>query len=218
MCHYIRLIIIFLLFTLVGCATARNHESQDLFWKTTQQTVIIAETMAPQPVVYKIGNQGLLDYDVINSTSENSIDDFVKQINLSWYREMPADLATQMKLHNFNAVIYQEPIKLNKKEYAAVKQKTGGDALLVLTLEAIGAKRDYFGFVAKGAPEAYCVLTGDLINLHNNKVIWHYTATIVEPILAPWDQAPHYANYSSALRLAINSAKQELEDSLFSAH
>ena len=75
------------------------------------------------------------------------------------------------------------------------------------------------GFISGGAPQAYCVLSGELIDPRNQKKpLWRSEIEIMQPIQEPWDQSPHFSNLMGALNEATVAARTELLDSFFSGH
>jgi hypothetical protein len=202
---------------LAGCATEPNVQLADNFWKNPNQKIAVATTKAPKPQLYEMGNQGLLDY-AINSSMNNSLDDYLSRTDLSWYRNISANFAAKLKQRNMSAKSYIEQLGSDQTNYASFASQVDTNKLLVIKLEALGAKRDYYGFIPIDAPQAYCVLTGELVNTEDNQILWRYKTTITQPIQGTWDQPPNYPNLNNALTLAVNTAQQELLDSFFSGH
>jgi hypothetical protein len=95
--------------------------------------------------------------------------------------------------------------------------QTDSDQILMIKLDEIGARRYYNNFLPTGAPEAYCVLAGELIN-KRHQVIWRYRAEAFEPIRGTWNQAPNFPNLTNAINIAARSAQEDLLDSFFSGH
>lgn len=213
------LIMTLLLLVEAGCAIHKSSQQVPAaFWQVNQQRVIVAEQFAAKPQIYKTIHEGLPEYRIRNPIA-TEFDHYVEQIDLAWYHAIPEQFVEQLTLHNLRATALQAPIKATHSEYKTIYKQTGAATLLVIHLDAIGAKREYFGFMPQGVPMAYCALSGELIDLqHDNTILWHYTAKVTEPVLEPWDQAPRYSNFTSALKLAVNTAMQELEDNFFSAH
>jgi hypothetical protein len=202
---------------LAGCATQQNVPLGDNFWKNPKQKIAVVTTKAPKPQIYQMGNQGLLDY-AINSAMNKNLDNYLSSTDLSWYRNIPSKFTAQLKQRNVYAKAYLEPLGDDQTNYASFARQIDSDKLLVIKLEALGAKRDYYAFIPVNAPQAYCVMTGELISTKNNLVLWRYKTTITEQVQGAWDQPPNYPNLGNALSLAISSAQQELLDSFFSGH
>ena len=80
----------------------------------------------------------------------------------------------------------------------------------------MGVRREYYGFIPTGAPQAYCVLAGRLTDLSDKKIWWSHDVEIILPVQGAWDQPPSYPNFTQALHLAMDEAREELVDSFFS--
>lgn len=200
---------------LMGCATQHNVELADSFWQSPNHKIAVATTKAPKPQIHQVGNQGLLDY-AISSAVNSKLDTHLAQTDISWYRNMPQIFAERLQHKNILAKPYFQPINAKKENYLYIMGQTHSEKLLIIKLEALGAKRTYFSVIPKEAPQAYCEMIGELIDMRDNKVLWHHKASITEPVQGAWDQPPNYPNLDHALKLAINSAQHELLDSFFS--
>lgn len=201
---------------LVGCASHADVPMSESFWQNKQQKVTVAAAKAPKPQLHKQGPQGLLDVAIANAMT-NDLDKRLQQIDLSWYHRMPTSFGASLKQRGVSVVPYNSQVSDDQKEYTRLAINNS-DKVLVIKLEAIGAKRDYYAMVPTGAPQGYCVMSGELINVADNKVLWRYTATSAQPVQGAWDQPPAYPNLTNAIELAANSARQELLDSFFSGH
>lgn len=210
-------LIIFGFTFLAGCATQPNIQLTDNFWKNPNQKIAVITTTPPKPQIYQMGNQGLLDYAIVSAMNSN-LDNYLSRTDLTWYHQLPLNFVTQLKQRNIYAKAYLEPISADQTNYANFASQIDSDKLLIIKLEALGAARDYYAFIPTSAPQAYCVMSGELINTQSNQVLWRYKTTITQPVQGAWDEAPNYPNLSNALTLAINAAQQELLDSFFSDH
>ncbi|TAK72072.1 MAG: hypothetical protein EPO11_10490 [Gammaproteobacteria bacterium] len=202
---------------LAGCASERNIQLSDNFWQNKQQKIAVATTKAPTPQFYRVGQQGLLDV-AINNSMNKDLDKRLERIDLDWYQQLPVSFSDQLKKRNIYAKSYLNQLDPDDDNYQRIAAQIDSDKILVIKLEEIGAKREYFGFIPKGAPEAVCEMTGELIDVKNNQVLWRYKTTAELPVKGNWDQPPNYPNLTNALQLAVNSARQELVDSFFSGH
>lgn len=204
---------------LMGCASGnRNIALQDNFWKNQNKKITVASFKAPQPQVHQVGGQGLLDM-AITSVANKSINNKLKQTDLGWYNEMPQEFANQLKNKHIQAAVLSRKLEAKQKNYSSELAETNGDLLLTLELKAIGARREYAaGFIPQGAPEAYCVLVGELIDPKDKKVLWHHETEVLQKVQGAWDQPPAFPNFTAAHNIAVAEAKQELLDSFFSGH
>lgn len=205
------------LITLTGCAGPRNIQLSEEFWQTKNQNITIATFKTPEPQVHVKGEQGLVDL-AINSAMNNNMNKALKRTDLSWYSNLYSRFVERFKTHKINSSIVSRQVEPGKKNYEMLLTQANaeGDKLLTLELRAVGARRTYCGFIPTGAPEAYCVVVGELIDPKDKKVWWHHATEIITPVKGPWDQSPHYPNFANALDIAMHEAKQEIVDSFFS--
>jgi len=200
---------------LTGCAGKRNIPLAENFWQEKQQKIRVASFKAPEPQMHTVGQQGLVDL-AINSAMNNQMNKAIKNIDISWYAMLPENFSGQLKKHHMNVTLHPQPIDTSKKSRDAILGQAAGDKLLTLELRAVGARRDYYGFIPTGAPQAYCVLVAEMVDPKDKKVLWRHETEILQPVEGAWDQPPNYPNFTRALQVAVNDAKQELLDSFFS--
>jgi hypothetical protein len=214
---------------LVGCSQP-NVPLKQSFWKNHQQHVAVTTNKVPKAGLYKEGAQGLLDMAIndADSTGFRHYLESYKLNNLS--SELRTNFVKGLKKHNIKAKrvarIDTEKLDdsgLNKtqyaiKDYRPLAIKIGPEKLLIVSINAAGATRKYYGFIPLGAPKAFCNLEGHLVNLNNDKILWRYTAKVYVPIQGNWDQPPRYPNFTAALNQAVELAKQEVTDNFFYAN
>jgi hypothetical protein len=206
----------FIGFILTGCAPS-NVPLPDSFWQDNKQSITIVTVKAPTPGLSQEGMLGVLNY-AINSGINSDLDKYLAQADLAWYNALPNDFATKMRKHDINVKIYGNKLASSPSNYASLKGQINTDKVLILRLVGYGAERQYNGSIPMGKPKGYCELTGDLVDLNTNKVLWHYNASISEPINGEWDQPPAYPNLTAAMKQAVAVAQDELLDSFFSGN
>ena len=201
---------------LMGCGSRpKNVALTDSFWETPKQKIMIAAYKAPEPEIHTVGEQGLLDM-AITSVATREINAAVKRTELTWYHHLPTTFAQRLKGQHMEATLYDDPIENGKKGFEHALAQAQDNKLLTLKLRAIGARREYYGFLPTSAPEGYCSLVGELIDPTDKKVLWRHEVEIKQPVQGSWDQPPNFPNFSHALEEAVASAKDELLDSFFS--
>lgn len=200
---------------LTGCAQQRNVQLSDSFWQDKNQKVAIAAFKAPEPQVHRVGGEGLVEL-AVNSAMNKNMNNALKRTDLSWYDNMDATFADRLKAQKISTSVLPKQFESNKKNREIILRQAEGDKVLTLELRAVGARRTYYGFIPTGAPEAYCLLVGELVDPKDKKVLWHHETEIIEPVKGDWDQSPHYPNFANALNVAVTEAKQEMLDSFFS--
>ncbi len=202
---------------LSGCATEKNIPMSEKFWENKPEQMVIAESKAEKPALYKVGNQGLLDM-AINSVMTKTMNEQIGKSDETWYHSLPQEFANRLQKNNIKVHAVSEVIGDDEKTYPAFAARLSADELLVIRLEAFGATRNYYSFIPTGAPKAYCELYGELVNEKNHTVLWRHRAMASEMVQGPWDQPPAYPNLMQAIKLAASNAQEELLDSFFSGH
>lgn len=212
----ILLIIIALLF-LSSCATQKNIQLTETFWQQKQHKIAIAAEKPAEPGVTFVGSQGLLDL-AINHAMTNKLNIRLKQTDLTWYEHLSNELADKFKEHSINTIIADKETTIDDKKVTSIAAKYSTNEILIVKLKALGVIRRYTGFLPTGAPEAYCLMEGKLIDTTTKQTKWLHLTETKLPIKGNWDQPPTYPNVVSSVKEAISISKQEMMDSLFSGH
>lgn len=214
--HFIILISVFLLVG-QGCAGKKqNIPLADEFWQQKPQAKItIASFVDPIAQLVPRGQIGLLDLVIIDTANKN-LNNSLKHHNLAIYHELNKRFVTEFKKRNIPVTIANN-LTSEKAEKSLIAQLDNGN-LLTIQLINIGVAREYYGFIPRSYPQAFCWLQGKLINPINNTELWYHKTEIIEPIVGKWDEPPHYSNILAALDRALANATQELLDSFFSGH
>jgi len=201
---------------LEGC-TPPNVPLTDSFWQNSQQKMTVATVVPPTPGMYKKGPQGVVDM-MISYAADEDFTNYISKTDLTWYGNFKADFIKELQKRNMQASIYPDNIPIKQKDYSSIFAQTNSNNLLLIRLEALGAVREYYGFIPLDAPKGYCVLSGELINLQNNQVLWRDRVELSQPVSGKWDQPQHYPNFSDALNAVEYSAQQKLLDNFFIGH
>lgn len=205
---------------IAGCSSSRkNIKLNDEFWQNNKNhKIVIAKVKKPKAGLTKTGSQGILDF-AINSAVTNSFDKHLTNYaDLNWYDQMPNKFASGLNERNITAQIYPTALKDSKLKNTNFVFEMEGNKLLTIELENIGAIRNYYSVIPTGAPKAYCVIKGELIDQTDKKVLWRHIMTVEEPVQGEWDQPPYYPNFNKALAHATTLAQEEIIDSFFSGH
>src|SRR3990167_8714519 len=150
----VRSVIISLGFALlVGCAQSNVPMSEN-FWQNKQQKIAVTTTQAPVPQLYEMGNQGLLDI-AISATMNSDLNQYLKRADLTWYYRFPQDFAQQISQRHLYAKSYSEQLSASRTDYAGFAVQANSDTVLIIKLQALGAKRNYYAFIPTEAPQAY---------------------------------------------------------------
>lgn len=200
---------------LVGCATEKNIPLSDAFWQEKNNKVAVAIVKPEQPGITKAGSQGLLDY-AINSAMTSKLDKHLSKTNLTWYYSLSDEFSKKMQKLQVNAKTIDMIAAEDAKKYPGLAAQNNSDKILVIRLLAVGAIRNYSGFIPLSDPKAYCVLKGELLDVNTKKIIWRHVAAVTLPVQGSWDQPPAYPNLTSKMHIAIETSRQEILDSFFS--
>jgi ABC-type uncharacterized transport system auxiliary subunit len=214
-------LIISSLIFLSGCATPeKNIALTENFWKDSKHKITVANTKITntnKPKLHSMGNQGLLDM-AISSAATKTFSNYLEKTDCAWYNDLSKKFVGQLKKRNISSEIHPMYIDPEQKKEAVFTAKIDGNKLLLIELQQLGAIRNYYGFIPTGAPKAYCLLKGELINREDKQVLWRHITKIEEPVQGNWDQPPAYPNFTLALQQAVVSAQEEMIDSFFSGH
>jgi hypothetical protein len=221
--------IIIAVLTVSGCATP-NVGLQETFWQDHKQRVVVASGPIPRPNLYQQGQAGLLEV-AVNEAVTDQFQQYLSHYPLNSVANIRAEFSARLKAHQMNVSVYNQALdvkQLNARHskdvnhFAAVDftpfvAKVGLHKLLIISVEKIGAERQYYSIVPIGAPKAVCALNGRLVDLHDNRILWRYRSQVVLSVKGNWNHPPSYPEFSKTLEKAISLAKQELLDSFFTA-
>jgi uncharacterized protein (UPF0335 family) len=214
---------------LVGCASVQQPVSLNpSFWENRQQTVGVAMTTSTPPTATMLGQQGLLDI-VINRGNAKSLIGFLEQMEIARLKTIVKEFSDQLAARGFNVKTIDEPIDISKLDkfsgqsgetpFAKLdfrKLKTDDmDKLIVISVNRVGTVRNYYGFIPLDAPQADLSLTGQMVDLSNNQLLWYTVESKTMPIPEPWDQAPSFENVSGAVLANVDQGLESFQQSFF---
>lgn len=207
---------------LAGCAShVPNVDASQQFWQNKQQTVAIAKTPAQNEKAkfYSEGDQGLLD-EGLTELANSSVRKTVSQYDATGILPSArAQLIAALKAHHINAKVVGvvdrkqlsdsklQPTQYSTKNYHQLSALYGSDKLLTLTFDQLGVVHRYESIISVAAPQAVCTITGRLVNLKDNHIIWRHQSTFVTNIDKPYDDS---ANIYSAIQYASQNSVQDL--------
>lgn len=90
------------------------------------------------------------------------------------------------------------------------KTKYDVDKLVLISVPRIGTIRNYYGFVPLGSPTGLTHLTGQVINLSNNRLEWNQSVVQTAPCTEPWDAPPDYPKLTEAVYTALEQSRTVL--------
>lgn len=219
----------FVALMLVGCATVQKPVSLNpSFWENRQQTVGVAVTKSNPPDAMMLGQQGLLEY-AINRGVAKSLIDFLEKMEIARLKTVTKEFAEQLTARGFKVQTIDEPIDVSKLDkfsgksgetsYATLdfrKLKTDNmDKLIVISVNRVGTVRNYYGFIPLDAPQADLSLTGQMVDLSDNQLLWYTVENKTMPIPEPWDQAPSFENVAGAVLANVDQGLESFQQSFF---
>lgn len=209
-----------------GCVT--NVAMQDSFWSETGRTVGVAVVAFPQPAVLRAGSQGALDV-VINAAATADLAQKLSTFDPSAFTAIREEVAGVLRERGMRPVIIEELIDVEAlpkaeqgggrsgRDYSELGRRYDVDHLVLLSIQAVGATRKYYGFIAVGPHYGYCVGSGELIDLATSEVTWRYTmgynASRVK-VDGQWRNPPDYPEMLAATAQAIDQAVADVTENL----
>ena len=210
-----------------ACTSVNNVPLNRSFWKKPEQVAVVQEP-GFKPQFYPEGQQGILDL-IVEDIATKNFRNYLQTLNMKWYPKLKQQFVVSFKKSGVKVKTLSEDIStknfnyLNKNlqqyakyDYSFLKTRIGVSKLLLISVDAAGAIRRYYGFIPLSSPKAYVSLTGRLINLKNNRILWRYTAQSTVAVAGKWDQPPMYGNFTVAFNEAVRRAAGELMQNLFS--
>ncbi|WP_419661113.1 uncharacterized protein Dvar_15340 [Desulfosarcina variabilis str. Montpellier] len=221
---FIGMLSIFLI-GLSGCA--KNVALKKTLWEKPDAKVGIAiETLPELHTQQKGGGLGLLEVG-INALVNSTLRDHLKETSCDSFSGIKKKFAGRIKAGGLEPIIIDDYIDVkslpeveNKQEgksdidVSSLAEKYDVDYLLMLKIKSVGTTRNYFFVIPVGAPKAYCVAGGKLIEGKTNEEYWAYTMKQDEvkvDIEGEWDNPPDYPELDAAIEKAIAQAVAQVE-------
>ncbi|MBA1228156.1 hypothetical protein G7013_00670 [Pseudomonas viridiflava] len=207
--------------SLTGCAHVQPPVALDhQFWDDKEQTIGVAITVVPQPVLALTGTQGLLDLAIntgVNSNLRGNVEKWqVKDLNT-----LPDAIVAKLKAKGYKAKRINEPVNLNTykevsfregytiRDLSSIKTTYGVDRLLLVNVQVTGATRSYYSVVPTSVPMAQVGGQGMVVNLADNKLLWFKSFAVVQAAQGEWDE-PNYANLTNAFYQTMDTSRQQM--------
>lgn len=217
-----------------ACAPSRLTVKPE-FWHERQARIGVALTRHPDAGAHKAGAQGLLDM-AINAGMAADLKSHLKKLDVSEFDRIRERFVQELGKRGMNAVAlpgYLDPStypargedapqieNAYDRDLAALRAEHKLDAVVLLQVRRYGTLRSYYGFIPLGAPQGFCEVKGQMVDLKTGAMLWQTQvpenqATV--PASGEWDQPPDYPNLTVALRAAMANGNEFLQKEFFNA-
>lgn len=222
-----KILLVIILGSLLSACASPNVPLKPTFWQERPK-VKVANDKLPQPVLYHMGQQGILDY-VISDAVTKDFNHYLHNFDLNKLVSLRKDFVKRLRANNIPATkfatinvkklpwVNKKKQEFSERNFSQFSTKIGNSRLLVVSTNLLGAIRNYYAMIPLGPPRAICELEGRLVNIKNNRVLWRYTSRIELPVKGYWSQPPAYPNFTNALNEAIEVSRTQLMDNFFSS-
>ncbi len=183
------------------------------FWKDTGPTIGVAMNEPPVTRLTGIYRAPLaLPSNAANTAAPGK---HPNDPDFSAFNRIQTTLKSVLGQHGFKASIVKTPVDLAhlpafdgpggasyyaSKDFRSLKEKLGVDRLLLIDRPVFGYTRRPGGSVLDSyAQDTHCGASGSLINLADNRILWHASWPASHQVADPWDQPPNFPNRNRAL-------------------
>jgi hypothetical protein len=213
---------IFCAVVLTACATRQEPVSFNTATLKVENRIGVVLTSVPKVDLTLPGASCLLCYAVA-SAANSSLNKHTQALPTTDVLNFKDELASVLRKKGLNATAIAEPLyvpslpdfsgkaaNVATKDFSSFQKKHGFDKLLVIDITALGVERTYATYVPTGAPRAYLVGTGYLVNLSNNTYEWYLPLQTFRAAEGNWDEPPTFPGLTNAYFQVIEVSKDEL--------
>jgi hypothetical protein len=213
-----------LLLSLIGCASIQEpiSLSSNVFDDRNIKVGLIHTEIPTAETIYT-GSIGLLDYAIIAGTNEG-LDDHLATLSFPEYKEFITSIEETLEDKDLDLIVVDTP--LTRESAKGLKRPTEGksnndfssyqsqhnlDLLLLIDIKSIGTTRSYYGFIPTSEPLAQSVVTGQLIDLSSNQLLWYSNTVTQKTISTPWDEADNdYPNLTTTVYQSLDESFKKI--------
>lgn len=213
-----------------GCATVTPQVAVgSKFWENRQGTIAISQAAIPAPAAFQEGSQGLLDV-AINQGMASDLNKHLQTLSTARAAAIPDNFSRLLTDRGFSVKKLDKPVDESalpdfkqasgtggvyaKKDYRSLKSE-GVDRLLVIQVKRSGTARPYYGFIPLAGPSVVFDVTGQLIDLSTNELLWNHDGTNRALVPDPWDQPPTFGNITASLTEQMEKGSAAFERTFF---
>lgn len=199
-----------------GCATpvqqridlADNYFSSS---KAKEGKVGVVMAELPKPNTAFPGANCLLCLGVANGM-HSALNKEVQTFSTDELKPLPHDVVALLKKRGFDAVLIDEPLKIDalpdldakgatnkaRKNFTSLKTKYNVDRLMVVHFTALGVWRSYSAYVPTDPPKAVIAGNASLIDLSTHSLEWYLPVNVSRTADGEWDEAPNFPGLTNA--------------------
>lgn len=207
---------------LTGCASVQQPlPLEETFWSEKQEVIGVAIAELPKPGSVLGGQQGLLDL-AINTGVTSGMRAKVETWDITSLHGTPEKVVAQLQVLGYQAKPLAQPLTLadlpeikgtklgySKINFSPLKEQEGIDKLVLFTVSAAGTYRTYYSIVPTSDPIAQVGATVQVIDLDDNRLLFHKPLAITRAADGDWDESPDYPNLSNAFYQALDEIQQQ---------
>jgi hypothetical protein len=188
-----------------------------------KNTIGVLQTKIPEVSVEFPGAACLLCIGIANAT-HGVFKDHAKTLNTKDLEPLQSDLINKLNTKGFKVKELSANFELSKLEKNANQKegyskynvaslaKEGINAVLVLEVKEIGFKRSYQNYIPTEPMKAQIVANGFLVNIADNKLLWHKEYVLSKGVQGEWNIEPKFPELTSSYYSLI----EEFKDSVLS--
>lgn len=192
-----------------------------------KQEVVVALVRPPKTNYSVTG--GLADQAIANAAGGH-FKRFLNEYQPKPLSQLPEKIVSDLRKNGISARITNQTITTNQlpkfpsnnlNEYAFIDYRSlanqlKADKLLLINVTEIGATRPTtMGVVPIGGPIGHISMSGQLIDLKTNRVLWG--KVVVEHVKSnnKWYQPPNFPYFENSMNLMVENAASKLQYQLF---
>ncbi|WP_444915145.1 hypothetical protein [Microbulbifer sp. TRSA007] len=220
-----------LLILLTGCVSQQVPVPlEQSFYSSEKKAVGLVLEVPAVPSLSFEGNIGLLDYAIISAATA-PISKHLETLDTKEFVAISGDLSQSLaeegfsliqldtldkdlKLAKFKDPDTKDTVYFARSDYRSFTEEHKVDYLLKLSARRVGLARPYYGFIPTDAPRVVFEITGEMIDLSSNQLLWYSDVVQTAYAAGEWDEGPTYPGLTNTYYIVMNNAKQEIMTAL----
>lgn len=211
---------------LSGCVQVKPQVPlSDAFWQANEKKIAVALVIPEQADFYPMGDIRLLDYAIVMGVMSD-VASYSETLELSDFETLGGSLEESLSASGYSVVRIPtfdtldsfkdlnqkdtDSVVYAYKDFSSLASEYGVSKLLLVNLTQAGISRNYNGFLPLDDPHAIITVSGQVIDLSNNQLLWNYTRTKKKFANGAWDEAPSYPGLTEGYYVAMEEMKSQL--------